>query len=108
MDEISQIHGIAQRKLDFLERLRLDFEGIRTAPRATDLLAGYIDNHRERSPPTADTGTCDVAIKTIEYSIGRIKAQHEALPGILDDLRSSLHDVCLPNPFLAQVTDDVP
>ncbi|KAL8898273.1 MAG: hypothetical protein Q9207_006790 [Kuettlingeria erythrocarpa] len=93
MDEISQIYGIAQRKLEFLERLRRDFEGIRTAPTATDVLAEYIDNLGERSPPAADTQTCDVAIKTIEYAIGRIKAQHEALPGILDDLRSSLHDL---------------
>lgn len=106
MDEVSQIYSIAQRKLDFLSKLRRDHEDMLKNPMAANLIVKHIDSPRARSLAAADTHTCEWAIKTIENAIGRIKADHEALPGIIDDLKSSLHDVYLPCTYFIFATDD--
>ncbi|KAL9010000.1 MAG: hypothetical protein Q9173_005027 [Seirophora scorigena] len=80
---------IAKRKLDFLEKLLRDYEDVLANPD----LAEQVDVPRDRSVLVADAQTCELAIKSIKNAIGRIRAEHEELPGILSDLKSSLHDL---------------
>ncbi|KAL9017489.1 MAG: hypothetical protein Q9185_005202 [Variospora sp. 1 TL-2023] len=93
MDEISQIHSIAKQKLDFLEKLKRDFEDILANPTVADRIAQQADVPRDRSVPVADARTCELAIQSIKNAMGRINVDHEELPGILSDLKSSLHDL---------------
>ena len=96
MDEISQLQSVSQRKLDFLGKLRQDFQAILNRPESADVNTRHADIPHTRSLPAADPQTCEWAINRIEGAINRVKADHEALPEILNDLKSSLHDVCLP------------
>ncbi|KAI4090289.1 MAG: hypothetical protein LQ344_004837 [Seirophora lacunosa] len=89
MDEVSQVHSIAKRKLDFLEKLQKDYEDVLANPD----LAEQVDVPQDRSVLVADAQTCELAIKSIKSAMGRIRAEHEELPGILSDLKSSLHDL---------------
>lgn len=89
MDEVSQVHSIAKRKLDFLEKLQKDYEDVLANPD----LAEQVDVPQDRSVLVADAQTCELAIKSIKSAMGRIRSEHEELPGILSDLKSSLHDV---------------
>ena len=96
MDEISQIYSVSQRKLDFLGKLRQDFQAMLSRPVSADVTTRHAEIPQTRSLPAADPQTCEWAINRIDGAISRVKADHEALPDILDDLQSSLHDVCLP------------
>lgn len=89
MDEISQIYSVSQRKLDFLEKLKQDFEAMSDKPISADAATRHANIPQTRSLPAADTRTCEWAISSIEDAISRVKADHEALPEILNDLKSS-------------------
>lgn len=99
MDEISQIYSVSQRKLDFLGKLKREFRAMGTMldrPVSADVTTRHADIPPTRSLPAADLQTCEWAISRIDGAINRVVADHEALPEILNDLKSSLHDVCLP------------
>lgn len=97
MDEISQISSIAERKLDFLKRLRQDCENI-TEVHTTPGLDTDDAAVRTRSLPHTDAESRALTLKLIDNAIAHIKAEHERLPEILNDLKSSLHDVRPQNP----------
>ena len=93
MDEITQIHNISERKVDFLERLKRDFK----APEDdSDQGEGPADNLNvlELPRPNADSRARDLMIRRIDKAIRYIEAHHEGLPRTLNDLRNSLDDVC--------------
>lgn len=93
MDEIFQIYSISERKLDFLERLKRDYEILDQDP---DHAGELVEDHHLFNPlqPTANARKAPkIMVNKIDYAMQRIKASHEALPGILNDLRNSLDDV---------------
>ena len=96
MDEISQIYSVSQRKLDFLGKLRQDFQAMLDRPESADVTNRDAEIPPTRSLPFADLRTWEWAINRIDGAISRVKADYEALPEILNDLKSSLHDVRLP------------
>lgn len=91
MDEISQIYAISERKLDFLGRLKKDCEILEEPVAVPEELDEQFDSRLPK--PSADSNTRDEMIRKIEWAMGYIRANHEGLPRILDELRKSLDDV---------------
>lgn len=91
MDEISQIYSISERKVDFLIRLKRDFQALEDSDQeegsAEDIIVLDVPK------PSADSRARDLMIRRIEKAMQYIKIHHEGLPGTLNDLRSSLEDV---------------
>ncbi|KAL6714173.1 hypothetical protein ACLMJK_008667 [Lecanora helva] len=90
MDEVSQIHSISERKIDFLERLKNDFK---TSEETSD--EGSNEEQTDFAPPkpSADDRARDLMIRKIEKAISHITAHHEGLPGTLRELRNCLDDL---------------
>ena len=87
MDEVSQIYNISERKIEFLERLKQAFTVLAEPPNVAN---------DQRSPRSAiDKHTRDLVSQRIDGAIRGIQANHEHLPGILQDLRNSLDDVSI-------------
>ena len=95
MDEVSQIHSIAERKIDFLERLRQDCEVVEEDAEQPE---EPVDDYNVIASPglSADPHIRKLMIQRIDKAIQYIKANHERLPGTLNDLRNSLDDVSQP------------
>ncbi|KAL8692000.1 MAG: hypothetical protein Q9218_002892 [Villophora microphyllina] len=87
MDEMSQIQGIARRKIDFLERLRRDCENLKQYTDPANRHPGLTGN------ADADADTIQLIVKLIENAIASIRAEHAEFPEMLEDLKSSLHDL---------------
>ncbi len=92
MDEISQIYSISERKVDFLERLRRDCGALEEVSEQQEGPAED-RNVLELPRPSANARTRELMIRRIDRAIHQIKANHEGLPGTLNDLRNSLNDV---------------
>ena len=93
MDEVSQIQGISERKVEFLERLKRDCNTLGQnleSPEGFIIGGSYVFKALDSS---TQAHTRNLMIDEIESAIQHIKANHEALPGILNDLRNSLDDV---------------
>ncbi|KAL9578827.1 MAG: hypothetical protein Q9203_006951, partial [Teloschistes exilis] len=92
LDELSQIQGVAKRKIDFLDRLRWDIasnpmnKNSRNLPNLTDL-------SNERVLASADANNMQITTKLIEDAIAYIQKEHAELPEMMEDLKSSLHDL---------------
>ncbi|KAL8670641.1 MAG: hypothetical protein Q9168_004835 [Polycauliona sp. 1 TL-2023] len=94
IDELSQLLSISQRKIDFLAKLKRDFENGPSNDGATESVSESDD---DGNPLLAtDHQTSEVAVQTINKIIDRIKLDHEELPQIMEDLKSSLNDASLP------------
>lgn len=93
MDELSQIQGVAKRKIEFLDRLKWDCQNIRTNIVSTDSLANLTKSPNERRAASADADTVQATVKLIEDAIVYVQKEHAELPEMMDDLKSSLHDV---------------
>ena len=92
MDEISQIHGISERKIDFLERLKRDCEILEDG---SDQEEALVEDRTilDLPKPSADPRTRDLMVRRIDKAIQHIKANYERMPETLNDLRNSLDDV---------------
>ncbi|KAL8665085.1 MAG: hypothetical protein Q9202_002485 [Teloschistes flavicans] len=93
VDELSQIQGVAKRKIEFLDRLKWDCQNIRTNIVSTDSLANLTKSPNERRAASADADTVQVTVKLIEDAIVYVQKEHAELPEMMDDLKSSLHDL---------------
>ena len=85
MDEITQIRNISESKVFFLETLKQDCNALQDSEQPN-----RIADHPQ---PSADARARDIMVRRIDHTIQHIRANHEGLPGTLDDLRNSLDDV---------------
>ncbi|KAL9576842.1 MAG: hypothetical protein Q9212_006772 [Teloschistes hypoglaucus] len=88
LDELSQVQVVAKRKIDFLDRLKWDCRNNHgnfdpTNPSRPD----------ERVSASADVDTIQIAVELIDDAIIYIQKEHAELPEMMDDLKSSLHDL---------------
>ncbi|KAL8875096.1 MAG: hypothetical protein Q9198_006499 [Flavoplaca austrocitrina] len=91
IDEVSQLLGISQRKIDILHKLKKDFEDALQSHAANDSVSES-DSDDLQPVLTTDHQTSTLAIRSIDNAINRIKVDHEELPKIMEDLKGSLHD----------------
>ncbi|KAI4109394.1 MAG: hypothetical protein L6R37_000551 [Teloschistes peruensis] len=92
LDELSQIQSVAKRKIDFLDRLRWDIESNPMNKNSLNL-PDLTDLSNERVLVSADADTMQITIKLIEDAITYVQKEHAELPEMMEDLKSSLHDV---------------
>lgn len=84
MDEISQIQSAAEQKLEFLQLLRVDCEGLEARPSLCEVVPQQT-SASDSPVPKEETMT-----ERVDWAIKTIKGNHLKLPAALDDLKSSL------------------
>lgn len=84
MDEISQIYGISERKIDFLERLKKNCVKMQED--------GVVTQMPTASPPEIR----QLFLSMIDGAMSDIKEDNQTLPSTINELRNSLDDVSLP------------
>lgn len=76
MDEISQLHSIAEQKIEYLNKLRGDCKTLE--PSSPMKVHGLTERYRSEM------------IDRIDEAIKIIRSNHELMPRILGDLKGSL------------------
>ena len=76
MDELSQIYSISEQKIEYLRKLKVDCEALVTE--ASNYKNEILESERRDM------------VDRIDWAIKTLRSNHERIPSILGDLKSSL------------------